>query len=164
RKPGAVTVPARGKVDAAYDRTVPEGGLVLKVHTRVLDRDKRGQYTRGTSSRKGGDQAARDHAWLTKAEWQSLVPAKPREGDTFAMPAAIGNRLLRFHLIDNTRGEPPFWGKGDVRKAALTWKVTKVSDAVVAMELTGAALLATDADTAKAARGFDVAIRGAIEY
>jgi hypothetical protein len=164
RKPGAVEVPALAKVDARYARTVPEDGLVLKVYTRVLDRDKDGSWKHGTSRHHGGDAAARDHLWLKKEEWQSLVPARPREGDTFAMPAALASRLLRFHLLDNTRGEPNYWGKEEVRKSSLTWKVAKVSDATVSLELTGSALLATHADVDKARRGYDAALRGTLVY
>jgi hypothetical protein len=164
RKPGAVQVPALGKVDATYARSVPEGGLVLKVYTRVLDKDKDGAWARGASRRQGGDQAARDHVWLKKDEWPALVPARPREGDTFAMPAALAARLLRFHLVDNTRGEPNFWARDDVRKSSLTWKVAKVSDAALTLELTGSALLATRVDATKAERGFDVTLRGTLVY
>jgi hypothetical protein len=164
RKPGAVKVPAMTKVDARYARTVPEGGLVLKVYTRVLDTGADGAWKRGTSSHRGGEAAARDHLWLKKAEWQSLIPARPREGDTFAMPAALAGRLVRFHLLDNTRGEPDYWRKEDVRRSSLTWKVAKVTDAALTLELTGSALMATDADPDKARRGYDVALRGTLVY
>lgn len=164
RRAGAVKVPELGQVDRQYDRAAPADGLVLKVFTRVLDRGKDGRYARGTSSKAGGHQAARDHLWLTKAEWQALIPAAPAEGQTFAMPAAITYRLARFHLLDNTRGEPDFWTKADVRKADLTWKVAKATDAALTLELSGTALLATSANAESAARGYDVALTGTLVY
>src|SRR5207237_8548192 len=52
----------------------------------------------------------------------------------------------------------------EVRKAVLTWSVTAVSAALVTMELTGTALLSTDADVEKAKRGYDVALLGVLRY
>jgi hypothetical protein len=164
RRPGAVEVPEHGKVDARYSRTPPAGGLILRAYTRILDRDNSKKLVKGTCAFTGGDRAARDHVWLTKEEWQSLVPSEPRKGQTIQMPAAIARRLARFHLLDNTRGEPNQWRAGDVRKLDLTWTVTAVSAGEATMELTGAALLSTDADTDKSSRGYDVALRGILRY
>jgi hypothetical protein len=80
------------------------------------------------------------------------------------MPATLTRRLARFHLLDNTRGEPNYWRADEVRKASLTWAVTAVTDDEVAMELTGTVLLSTDADPEKARRGYDVALRGLLRY
>jgi hypothetical protein len=163
RDPGAVKVPAAGKVDLRYSRTPPPGGLILRSYTRILDREE-GKYIRGVCPSTGGDRPARDHVWLTKEEWQALVPATPREGQTMPLAPALTRRLVRFHLLDNTRGEPARWRAEEVRKASLTWKVTAVTAGEVRMELTGTALLSTDADLDKAKRGYDVALRGELRY
>jgi hypothetical protein len=92
------------------------------------------------------------------------VPAEARKGQVVPMPAALTRRLVRFHLHDNTRGEPSLWRAGDIRRASLTWTVTAVSDSEVTMELTGTALLATDEDPEKASRGYDVALRGVLRF
>src|SRR4051812_39341647 len=74
RKPGAVKVDALGRADPQYARTAPPGGLFVKVYTRILDR-KGGadEMCRGTCSTPGGDKAARDHLWLTAAEWKAMI-------------------------------------------------------------------------------------------
>ncbi|MFO0843327.1 MAG: hypothetical protein U0797_13170 [Gemmataceae bacterium] len=164
RKPAALELPGPGNVDRDFARTPPEGGLILKCYTRILDRDDKGRYTRGTCKFSGGDRAARDHVWLTKSEWQSLLPTEPRAGERFATPAGIARRLLRFHLADNTRGEPDFWAPEDVRQSDLTWTVREVSDGAVELGLTGTALLATAADPKSAPRGYDVALAGRLRY
>jgi hypothetical protein len=164
RRPGAVTVPPPGKIDTRYTRTPPAGGLVLRSYTRILDRAAGGKYVRGTCGLAGGDRPARDHVWLTKAEWQLLVPAAPRKGQVLPMPAALTRRLVRFHLLDNTRGEPAYWRADEVHGASLTWTVTAVSTGEVTLELTGKALLATGARAEKAKRGYDVALRGVLRY
>src|SRR5262245_26183831 len=40
RKPGAVKVDDAVKDDPQYERRPPPGGLIVKVYTRILDRDK----------------------------------------------------------------------------------------------------------------------------
>lgn len=161
RKAGAVKVPDVGKVDARYARTPPEGGLVLKSYTRILDREK-GAFVRGTCETRGGDRAARDHLWLTKEEAQALVPKDPKKGQRVELPAAMVQRLLRFHLTDNTRGEPNLWTADEVRKHELTLTVTGVDAKSIEMELIGQALLSTAGE--KAQRGFDAALRGRVRY
>jgi hypothetical protein len=163
RKPGGVKVADPAKVDPRYARTPPEGGLILNVFTRILNREK-GQCVRGQCSTPGGEGAARDHLWLTRQEWQGLIPAEPRKGQRFAMPAGIAQRILRFHLLDNTRGEPPSWNSQEVRKHALNWTVTEVTPGEVRLALEGSALLATHSDPDRAQRGFDVALRGELRY
>src|SRR5687768_7154939 len=61
RRPGAVAVGDLARIDPRFDRTPPKDGLIVKVYTRVLDRDASGQFCKGVSRTRGGDQAARDH-------------------------------------------------------------------------------------------------------
>jgi hypothetical protein len=164
RKPGAVTVGELKRVDPTYERMPPKGGLIVKVFTRILDHDASGQLCKGTCSVSGSDQSARDHLWLTEAEWKSLVPPSPKPGDQFALPATIGERIARFHLIDNTRGEPPMWQREDIRSRQLSLTVTDVTAKEVRLKLEGPVLLATNAVPELARRGFDGRMLGYITY
>lgn len=88
----------------------PEGGLILDVTTKLLGgypaNDERGQrYLKSFG---------RDHLWLRKDEVESLGKG--------LLPDSVKQRLVRYHLIDNTRGEPPMWGTADVKKLELTLK------------------------------------------
>jgi hypothetical protein len=163
RRPGAVEVADQGKIDTRYTRTPPAGGLIVNVYTRILD-NKDEDLCRGTCKTLGGERAARDHLWLTADEWKPLVPAGTRKGDRVPVPPAVAERILRFHLIDNTRGEPPMWGHDDIRKQELTLIVTEATDLGIKLRLEGAALLATAADQDKADRGFDARLLGYIHY
>src|SRR5262245_51228068 len=163
RKPGAVKVEDIGKTDPTYTRTPPPGGLIVTVYTRILDREKDG-YCKGTCKTLGGDQAARDHLWLTEAEWKSLIPANPARGAQSPLPEKIAERILRFHLTDNTRGEPPMWRREDIRKSEFALSVEHVGAEAIRFQLQGSALLATQADAEKADRGFDVQLAGEIRY
>ena len=101
-----------------------------------------------------------DHLWLTEAEWKSLVPGHPNRGDCFPLPATITERILRFHLTDNTRGEPPMWRHDEIRTHELVLIVEDVTPEAIRLRLDGTALLASAADVAKAGRGFDVRLLG----
>ena len=162
RKPGALTVPDPGKLDPRYSRKLPAGAVVVKVYTRILDHDGDGAFCKGTCSTLGGDKAARDHLWLTAADLQALVPADAKRGDRFPLPKAVAERIARFHLVDNTRGEPPFWRKEEVRRSDLVLTVAEATKQRIELRLEGRVLLATDADLAQATRGFDVRLLGQI--
>jgi hypothetical protein len=158
RRPGAVRVPNAGRIDRDFVRTPPEGGLILKVFTRILD-NKGGECVRGTCEAKWGDKAARDHMWLTAAEWKALIPVEPSKGKKADVEQKVVERILRFHMIDNTRGEPPFWTLKQIRKKAMTVTVESVTEGEVALRLDGEALLE---DGEK--RGFDARLLGKIRY
>jgi hypothetical protein len=163
RTPGAVKIEDPGTPDARYVRKPPKEGLILRVFTRTLDRTAAGKYTDADCER--GDAAAQDHCWLTKEEWQSLIPAVDlRPGRTLPVPDAIAERWLQFHLTDNTRGEPPMWQREEIRSRKLTLTVADISDRQLMLTLEGVALLSTDADTEKASRGYDAKLTGQLAY
>lgn len=164
RKPGAVDVGKQDKVDAQYSRKPPEKGLILNVHTRILDKTGSGDLCKGTCSSQGADQSARDHMWLTEAEWQGLIPANAKKDDKAALSKAVAERIARFHLVDNTRGEPPSWKRDEVRKCEMTLTVEDASEERITLRLDGSALLATNAKLDKATRGYDAQLLGYISY
>jgi hypothetical protein len=162
RRPGAVEIGPPATVDPNYSRTPPRNGLIVKAFTRTLNPPSEGDDA--PACRVEDEAAARDHLWLTEREWRSLVPANPREGQTFPVPAGIAERILRFHLVDNTRGEPPHWSREEIRERELTLTVVESSRTGTRLRLEGSALLSTAADADRADRGYDVSLLGDIEY
>jgi hypothetical protein len=160
RRPGALAVDNSPSSDARYSRRPPTDGLILNVYARILDHDAKGELCAGACKTVGGDKTSRDHMWLTQADWKSLIPVDPVRGRTIPLPDAIADRLARFHLIDNTRGEPPFWQRDQVRSRHLNLVMEEVSESAVRMRLEGEVHLATDADVSRADRGFDVRLLG----
>lgn len=150
----------RGMPDAQFAREVPEGGLVLRVHARELEEEAKGRY-RAAAPRGGRpNQASLDHLWLKKEEWPALLPPRAEAGARYPMPPAVVRRLVRFHLIDNTRGEPPMWEAGDVRKADVALTIDGVKDGILALWLSGEVLL----ETAEKDRGYEASLTGFIGY
>lgn len=164
REPNALKVGDAAKIDSAYRREPPAGALIVSVHTRILDKTDKGDFCHGKCGFPGGDRAAQDHLWLTAEEWRSLIPANARKGDTAKLPERLVVRIARFHLVDDTRGEPPHWTKNQIRTGELTTIVEDVNDKGMTLRLTGSFLLTTQADAAKADRGFDVRLEGTIHY
>lgn len=164
RKPGAVNVPDAGTLDGGYTRKPPEGGLIVNVHARALEKATAAGVSDAVCKIGDGDEASRDHLWLTREEWRALVPATAKAGEKIVVPAAVVARVARFHLIDNTRGEPPMWGRADVKAAELTGTVEAADASHVLVRLEGKALLADGSNPSTAARGFDAALLGYVRY
>jgi hypothetical protein len=151
---------AAGTLDPTYHREPPEGVLILRAHSRLLERDEAGVLRRCSKpSRWGlGLLSARDHVWLPRPEWRSLIPEAPKVGASFDPPASFVERICRFHLVDNTRGEPAMWGRDEIRSARLTLTVTQATDERVAMRLEGEVLIHTEAGRGQ--RGFEARLIG----
>lgn len=159
RKPGAIAIPEHGQPDRNYSRTPPDGGLIIRVHARLLDRKGDG-YVKGSCDFAGGDRAARDFLWLDSRDVNAIAMIRGSTGHKAALPNSLVRRIFRFHLVDNTRGEPEFWTPEDVRSNVMVATVVDTAAEGVTLRIDGEALLATDADPAKADRGYEVKLRG----
>jgi hypothetical protein len=170
RRPGAFKVPELGRRDPKLAwMEPPPGGLSLKVFTRNLKRDASGKLVKGDHiyphkwASKGYD-AARNSLWLTRAEWQSLVPADPKRGDRFPVPEPIRQRLFRFYLTEIYRDDGSVWPKECVRSGDVALSVTDVTDAQLRLELRGNAVIASEPDIGKSKRGYKGNLYGHLVY
>lgn len=162
--PGAITLADPGEADPDYDRSPPEGGLIVKVFTRALERSGADGSPDSYSCSPGrGGEAARDHLWLTRGDWRSLIPDDPAEGQVVPVPDRLVRRIARYHLVDNTRGEPPFWGPDEVRSARMTLTVEQETADRLRLRLEGEAVLATAPEPLLADRGYEASLLGYIE-
>jgi len=161
------TIEPRGEPDSRFHRAPPEGGAVLGVYTRVLDRGPDGRVRRCAELPSGvrGRSAARDHLWLTRDELAGLVVAPvPAIGARRAVPGPVAERIARFHLVDDTRGEPDHWTREQVRTCELALVTADVSAEQIRLVLDGRVLVATDAPAERAARGYDARLAGTLVY
>jgi hypothetical protein len=67
----------------------PVEGLILRQYRRAIHRDADGQMHRQA--------LYHDFLWMTKAEWQSLVPEQRRAGESFAAPDFLVSRIALHH-------------------------------------------------------------------
>jgi hypothetical protein len=163
RAKGAMRVPDLTKLDARFAPALPKDALIVNMHARILERTD-DFFCHGTCAFPGGQRASHDHLWIRADEWQALLAKDARKGQHVAVPAKLLYRVARYHLVDNTRGEPPMWARRDVRNAEMKLIVEEVTAGEVRLKLTGAMLLATDADPKAAKRGYDVSLLGEIRY
>jgi hypothetical protein len=186
RKPGAIKVGERGPLDAKHGTAAPPpGGLILKLYGRHLAREANGEL-RTTTLLKDfpGDaqdivkahpgyldwicEAHPDFMWLTEAEWKSLVPASPKKGDTFSLPAFFTQRMCRIHMTPNNLYSR--WGdtwpyKGGIRSAEATLTVEEVSANAIRLSLNGSIMLGKVYNAAeKDCLGYEARLRGFVEY
>lgn len=145
------------ELEPRFDRRLPEGVTVLRCWTRALEWDSAAQQWEACASaaesgggRPAGAMAARDHLWLQAEELAALAEqfAALTDGETADLPERLGHRLARFHLVDNTRGEPPMWNSGDIRDWTWQWQRINADTA----RLTGSFDLATN-DGGRSYRG-----------
>jgi hypothetical protein len=116
----------------------PEGGLVLDVTAKVLG----GYDPDDPKTKRFRESLGRDHLWLRKDEAEALAKG--------TLPASVKDRLVRYHLIDNTRGEPPMWRVDEIKKLDLTLK-----DGTLAGNI--------HLETKSGDRGYQAAIHGVVE-
>jgi hypothetical protein len=192
RKPGAVQVGEVGEVDLLRaGPKPPAGAMILKLHYRAFMRDADGKLRHLTSKdlwhASGKNEAAFetqypgsittpqsqvDHMWLTEAEWKSLMPEAPRQGDKYPLPAAIKDRMVRWHLNPHVvYGEANALDRKSVRASELTMTVVEVSPTTVRLRLDGFAKLGTEApESAKTGKpcfnqwGYEPRLLGLLEY
>ena len=95
----------RRKIDPRFNVSPPDGGLVLRVRAKVLD-----GYEPTTDRWRHIFQNAlsRDNLWISKAEHDALVRG--------TVANSLQQRIARYHLVDNTRGEPPMWKPEEIRE------------------------------------------------
>jgi hypothetical protein len=108
----------KGPKDARLRYQAPEGGLVLSVQAKVL-----GGYGKIRANGAIYEKAlGNDHLWIRKDEANQLAQG--------ILPKSVKVRLVRFHLVDNTRGEPPFWKEEEIKRLDMTLAKGKLSGEV----------------------------------
>jgi len=98
--------------------TMPEDGLVVITTAKVLAghdpvKAKQGtiQYDMESAWK---NSMGREHLWIRKDEVQALL-----KGD---LPPSLQSRIVRYHLVDNTRGTPTGWTEAEIKKSELKLK------------------------------------------
>jgi hypothetical protein len=96
----------------------PEGGLVADVAVKVLG----GYDPNDPKTKRFRESVGRDHLWLRKDEADSLAKG--------TLPDSVVRRIARYHLVDNTRGEPPLWRDDEIKKLEVALRDGKLSGTI----------------------------------
>jgi hypothetical protein len=152
REAGAMQVPELDPGDHLI-LAPPEGGLVLRVHARFLARDSDG----GLRPAEPADfplmrdnpevqelwrlflEPNTEYLWLTREEWQTLVPNDPSTGQRIAVDPSVTARMARFHLTPQraTTSEGGVVRLDQVREARAELVIEAVSPSSLEMRLEG---------------------------
>ena len=160
-------VPASYEKDRNFNRSFPEGALILRETMRDIPRKD-----------KSSDEVQIwkhnfDHLWIRKEEAQALIPDNPKAGMEYEAPKELVRRIAQYHLVDQVRGEAPPWHDNHVQKAGLTLRVESVNENALTIRLEGHALLEADPTgqtnpysgfKIDMKRGMDATIKGVIRY
>jgi hypothetical protein len=150
--------------EARFHRPLPRDGAVVKVYTRVLEKKPDGSLAACSApAAENGDFAHRgfgaaiDHLWLRAGDVSALIPDKnAAPGRAVPFPDVVAQRIARFHLTDNTRGEPPHWSREEVKQ--LEFFVT--AESPTRAKLSGTVRL----ETKDGRRGFSGTLEGWLEH
>lgn len=96
--------------------TMPEDGLVVVTTAKVLGGHDPVKAAKGTlqfdMENAWKTSMGREHLWIRNDEVQALVKGTLLE--------SLQKRIVRYHLVDNTRGTPTGWTDSEIKKAELT--------------------------------------------
>ncbi|MHC5063879.1 MAG: hypothetical protein ACYTG5_07880 [Planctomycetota bacterium] len=120
----------------------PEDGLILEVTSRDIlaqeDQPAEERRRRGRRRFNWSKQAwNRDYAWFTAEEIRSWIPEQPALGASKAMPSRHVERLARFHLMDNVRGQTSDYKRSEIEHAEMRWRVESVTADELVLSLSG---------------------------
>ena len=138
-RPVKVAALHKGTPDARYNPKLPKGGLVVRVTSKVLGgyEEPENEYRKIFQQSLG-----RDNLWISASEHAALTKGQ--------LPQSLLQRLARFHLVDNTRGEPPMWRENEIQKLQGTLRNGQLRATV-------------QLKTAKGDRGYEAELLGRIE-
>ncbi len=114
-----------------WETSYPERGLVLVSTNRDLVAELGG-------IRRTGDRWNRDHVWFSAAEARSWLPTDPKLGTVYSIPTVLAQRLVRFHLVDNVRGQTLPFAVEEVRGSEIQTEVLDRQGQVVRLRISGA--------------------------
>src|SRR5262249_10107606 len=84
---------------------LPDGGIVVAVTTKVLGGHEPSKAEKGTlrydMETAWKTSLGREHLWIRQDEIQALARNE--------LPESLKKRIVRYHLVDNTRGTPTGW-------------------------------------------------------
>ena len=116
-----------------WEDSYPVKGLVLKSAKADVFTDPPVQTERG-------DRWNMDHVWFSKDEARLWLPKDPKEGDTYQLPTILKDRLFRFHMVDNVRGQTLPFAPQEIKEAFVQVKIIKQKDSNIQINISGHSL------------------------
>ena len=113
-----------------WEDSFPENGLILQGAKADLLSDPPEFDNRG-------DRWNMDHIWFNKEEMNLWLPKEKRLGEIYQCPKIIQDRLFRFHLVDNVRGQTLPFAPEEIKESKLNVKIIGIDEQIINIEITG---------------------------
>ena len=120
-------------IEHRWEDSYPKDGLILKGAKADL-------LTDPPKFSERGDRWNMDYIWLNKAEAKQWVPQKIKEGEIQECPAIIKDRLFRFHLVDNVRGQTLPFAPQEIKKSSLHIEIVEIRKSEIKISIIGNSL------------------------
>ena len=117
-------------VSHRWENSYPENGLVLKGAKADLLSDPPRFSDRG-------DRWNMDHVWFNEDEAHLWLPKEHAIGENHQCPKIIKDRLFRFHLVDNVRGQTLPFAPEEIKVADLSTQITGLNGKEITIEISG---------------------------
>lgn len=146
--------PTEAELAAPWVTPLPREAMVVRVWARIRP------VPAGCAD--SNRRVSRDHLWITEEEQAQIIKAASSANAngkaTTSAPESLLNRVARFHLVDNVRGEPDMWQKSEVKK--LEGFLVSAGPVEVSAEFSGRFEMAT----ADGKRGYRGTLRARLWY
>ena len=113
-----------------WEDSYPKNGLILKGAKADLLSDP-------PNLSKRGDRWNMDHVWFSEQESHLWIPKLKNIGTIHECPKIIKDRLFRFHLVDNVRGQTLPFAQEEIKKANLNVELVDISDSNLELKIIG---------------------------
>lgn len=163
--------PATAKAPKRAVPKPPANGLILRGYCTYLRHDDKKQIVRSSEFyyKQNPDrwkvETQSDLLWLTESERKSLIPSKPKLGDSNEVAQPIQKRFCSTIGIDYMEGSVSAL---PTRKSTMSLIVDKMDDQMLVLRLEGYAYLGKERDGKLGAepkgRGCEVRLLGAVHY
>ena len=120
-------------IEHRWEDSYPNDGLILKGAKADLLSDPPKFSERG-------DRWNMDYIWFNKSEAKKWIPKNYIKGEAIECPIIIKDRLFRFHLVDNVRGQTLPFAPQEIKKSKLQVKIVALDSLELKMNITGSSL------------------------
>ena len=113
-----------------WEDSYPKNGLILKGAKADLLSDPPNLSDRG-------DRWNMDHVWFSEQESYLWIPIIKNIGAIYECPKIIKDRLFRFHLVDNVRGQTLPFAPEEIKEANLKIELVDIKESNIELKIFG---------------------------
>jgi hypothetical protein len=125
--------------DPRWEDQLPRGGLILESTNRDLAHPP-------APSAEPVNRWNLDHVWFSPAEMRQWLPTDLTVGSLQPLPEKLLERLVRFHLVDNVRGQTLPFARPDLAGSEILVQVADRTGSTVHLRIRGSTTAASGSD------------------